>query len=115
MSSFPSVNYWESVEARKTFGYYNPKNKEDEEISVRDIVYERVIKLRKAALTSVGWKDAVEDRDIHKKCTAPFVFLIQKNQSSCTRHYLLFIIIKNPTLPSLGASDVLRQSINSKS
>ena len=72
------TTYWTSPEARKFFGYYRPKCKEDCEIPVIDIIYNRIILFRKGALTSSGWRDVLDDRDIDNVCTAPFIMQIQK-------------------------------------
>ena len=53
-----NLSYLESTEAKKTFGYFNPEKKEDDNVPVRDIMYDRIIKLRKAALTAEARADS---------------------------------------------------------
>ena len=70
--------YWDSPEARKFFGYYKPETKDEDEYPVSDIMHDRIIMLRKAALTSSGWREVLEDRDIENHCNAQFIFQIQR-------------------------------------
>ena len=55
----------------------NPST-DDEEIGVKEIVRQRIIRLRHGALASDGWRHLLDDGDIDNKCQAPFIFLIQK-------------------------------------
>ena len=56
------TNYWQSSDAKKIFGYLNP-SPEDEEMDVREIVRQRIIRLRHGALTSDGWRHLLDDGD----------------------------------------------------
>ena len=47
-------------------------------MNVREIVKNRIIRLRNGALTSNGWRDLLDDKDVDNKCHASFIFLIQK-------------------------------------
>ena len=37
-----------------------------------------ILKLRIVYLTSDGWKDVIEDKDVDNKCSTVFIFTIQK-------------------------------------
>ena len=55
------------------FGYAKPKNDEERNKDVRDIIYDRIIKFRNAAFTFSGWKDLLNDGDANEKCGVRFV------------------------------------------
>ena len=46
--------YFHSKVTRNVFGYSKPKNKEERNKDVRDIIYERILKLRAGAFTYSG-------------------------------------------------------------
>ena len=69
--------YWDSPEAKKFFGWSETVG-EDAEVSVREIISERIVRLRKGALTNSGWRDVLDNGDIGNKCGAPFIMLIQQ-------------------------------------
>ena len=65
--------YFHSKVARNVFGYSKPKNKEERNKDVRDIIYERILKFRAGAFTYSGWQNLMEDRDEINKCNNRFV------------------------------------------
>ena len=69
--------YWESPEARKYFGWFEPVG-EDVEVSVREIMKERIVTLRNAALTMHGWRNIIDDGDVDNICDAPFIINIKR-------------------------------------
>ena len=76
-SEFQQLSYFHSKEARKVFGYSNPKNDEQANKDIRDILYERIIKLQEGAFTYSGWMNLMEDKDEHQKCEPRFIYSIQ--------------------------------------
>ena len=73
------TSYWHSPKAKKYFGYHKPKNKEDEEKPVRDVIYERMILFRNAALTPHGWRNILDDADVDNVCPALFILVYKKS------------------------------------
>ena len=73
---FESQHYWNSTEAKNLFGIVN--SKEDDYDDIREVLYVRLLKFKKAILTCDGWKYLMEDEDRHNKCHAAFVFNIRR-------------------------------------
>lgn len=46
-------------------------------------MHDKKIKLRKAGLTTNGWRDVIEDGNTDNHCKTPFIFYIQKKS-----HYI---------------------------
>ena len=69
--------YFHSKLARNLFGYTTPKNDEENNKDVRDIIYERILKMREGAFTYSGWRNVMEDNDENNKCGVRFVHNIK--------------------------------------
>ena len=56
--------------------YFNkqPNNKDDKDYSDRQLMIDRIIKLRASVLTLIGLFEVNKDGDIDNHCTAPFIF-----------------------------------------
>ena len=59
------------------FGWFEPVG-EDVEVSVREIMKERIVTLRNAALTMHGWRNIIDNGDVDNICDAPFIINIKR-------------------------------------
>ena len=90
--------YWESPEARKYFGWFEPVG-EDVEVSVREIMKERIVTLRNAALTMHGWRNIIDNGDVDNICDAPFIINIKRKCQFLSKALsVLYIDRKKATL-----------------
>ena len=69
-------DFWHSPEANLLFGLF--KQSEDVNADIKEIMYGRLAKFKKAMLTCDGWKDVMEDQDSKNKCHQTFIFNIRK-------------------------------------
>ena len=77
--------------ARNVFGYFNPQSKEDREKDVRDIIYDRIVKMREGTFTYLGWKTLMEDNDAKNKCGVRFINEI-KTKAKYIYHALTILL-----------------------
>ena len=97
---FSNLTYFHSKEARNVFGYSLPKNDEDRNKDVRDIIYERMVKMRDGAFTFNGWKQLIEFGDFSDRCGARFSDQI-KMKAKYIYHALAILLNEKEIQPAL--------------
>ena len=76
--TFETLTYWDSGLASSTFGYYDPKDKDQSSKPIEDVVVERMMKLRAGYKTFEGWKHNVEEHDKKNICTHYDIFMLEQ-------------------------------------
>ena len=74
---FIRQDYWHSTEAWKVFGVFGI-GKDSAECEIKELLFNRLAKFKKAFLTCDGWKDLMEDGDSGNHCKDAFIFNIRK-------------------------------------
>ena len=93
--SIPLQNqtYFQSKEAHKVFGYSAPKNNEERDKDVRDIIYQRIERFQNGVYTFSGWRQLMEDGDKENKCGERFVCEV-RNKAKYLFHALTILLEK---------------------
>jgi len=84
-------DYYSSNEARNRFGYVNPKNDEQQNESVREVIIKRIKKFHIAAFTCDGWRDILDVNDEKNMYTPAHVYKLQRKCKFL--YYTLNIIV----------------------
>ena len=72
------TNWFYSTDARKDYGYMHPLNDDDRSKPVEEILIERIRRFYRAAHSSEGWRDLLDDEDRENKMNAYQIYRIQR-------------------------------------
>ena len=106
------MNWWEMPEAYCYFGYFRARNEEERQESVKDIMMRRIKLFRAGFLTSSGWRNVVEDGDIHNKANEFFIYQI-KRRCRYLFHALSIALINkdNPTTKGITWKECCAEAV----
>ena len=71
-----TFDLFEAPESRGVFGLKKLKKEEESEVDVREVIQVQIKKLRTAWLVSDGWRDIVDDGDVHNNMTHHDIFML---------------------------------------